>query len=303
MKKKHLALLAMMLFAMMTFGCGSGGGGGTSDTNAGMEDDGGTDGTDGISYSPAPICPVYASSLEAGVGDLTPDCAVKSPSGRFEFVFQSDGNLVLYDKTTPDGTTRTAKWASNTNNKGVGWCTFQSDGNLVIYMPNGEELWNTHTGNHRSAYIIVQNDGNVVIYDRDNTVLWATNTNTMAKRGPKMAAGDKLYPGETIWSPDGTLNLCYQPDGNLVLSKLPYDVWYASGTAGQTANYCIMQSDGNFVCYRPGNTFVYETMSWTDGHPGSYMLMVNDVGAVVYGPNNVALACVGGAGGGGCNLF
>ena len=83
---------------------------------------------------------------------LTPGKAIASANGRFELVYQGDGNLVLYNEGLH------ASWASNTWNK----CTdtryyskelgLQQDGNFVVYChENGAgaghytPLWSTNT--------------------------------------------------------------------------------------------------------------------------------------------------------------
>jgi hypothetical protein len=61
---------------------------------------------------------------------LGPDQSLRSPDGRYRFVYQGDGNLVLYRS---DGG---YLWDSATNGKPVGRCIMQGDGNLVIHGPN-----------------------------------------------------------------------------------------------------------------------------------------------------------------------
>jgi hypothetical protein len=93
-----------------------------------------------------------------------------SQSGRYQFILQQDGNLVLYDL----GESHKAIWASNTNGKAVSKAIMQSDGNFVIYgFPNA--IWATNTNGKPNSYIIVQNDGNTVIYE-PSVPVWASNT-------------------------------------------------------------------------------------------------------------------------------
>ena len=65
----------------------------------------------------------------------------QSASGRYRFIYQGDGNLVLYDGGTP-------LWASNTDGKPVGVCIMQDDGNLVIYARGGQPIWASDTWQH-----------------------------------------------------------------------------------------------------------------------------------------------------------
>ena len=60
--------------------------------------------------------------------------AIVSANGRYTFVFQSDGNLVLY-KSYPNHP-RKALWASGTAGRTVDVCIMQGDGNLVLYDPD-----------------------------------------------------------------------------------------------------------------------------------------------------------------------
>ena len=100
---------------------------------------------------------------------LNPDQAITSANGRYRFIYQSDGNLVLYDGGTP-------LWASGTNGKPVGVCIMQGDGNLVIYGRAQQYVWDTATNGNPGSRLVVQDDGNVVIYRPDGSAAWATNT-------------------------------------------------------------------------------------------------------------------------------
>lgn len=100
---------------------------------------------------------------------LDPDDAIVSANGRYRFVYQSDGNLVLYDGNR-------ALWATGTNGRPVGVCIMQGDGNLVIYGRGASVQWASNTDQHPGSELDVQDDGNVVIYAPDRSVLWASNT-------------------------------------------------------------------------------------------------------------------------------
>lgn len=96
--------------------------------------------------------------------------ALRSADGRYRFVMQRDGNLVLY------GPSGRALWASNTRGRGSHHVRMQRDGNLVIYDAADRPLWQSDTDGHPNAYLVVQNDGNVVIYAGARPI-WATGTN------------------------------------------------------------------------------------------------------------------------------
>ncbi|NHZ89539.1 FAD-binding protein, partial [Massilia sp. CCM 8733] len=97
-----------------------------------------------------------------------------SSNGRYTFVYQGDGNLVLY-KFRPDGS-RNWLWDSQTNRKPVGRCIMQGDGNLVIYGPTGNYVWDSGTGGKNDSWLVIQDDGNAVIYLPNGAPVWATNT-------------------------------------------------------------------------------------------------------------------------------
>jgi hypothetical protein len=102
---------------------------------------------------------------------LNPDDSITSADGQFFFVYQTDGNLVLYSNRTGG-----PLWASNTAGQPVGICIMQTDGNLVIYDPDAVPLWASNTAGNPGSRLVVQGDGNVVIYLPNNSPAWATNT-------------------------------------------------------------------------------------------------------------------------------
>lgn len=131
-----------------------------------------------VGANAAPADVVTTSTSEATVVAMTDYCYyadgqsfnVTSPDGRTRFVFQSDGNLVVY----VDGAW---KWASWTQGRGA-WFCIQGDGNLVVYSASWEPLWNSGTNGHPGSWLVIQNDGNVVLYkDASFTGYWWT-TNT-----------------------------------------------------------------------------------------------------------------------------
>lgn len=100
---------------------------------------------------------------------LNPGQGITSPNGRYNFIYQTDGNLVLYGSNG-------ALWASGTYGRGVGKAVMQGDGNLVVYNGSNQPLWASGTFGNPGATLAVQDDGNVVIYRADHAAIWATNT-------------------------------------------------------------------------------------------------------------------------------
>ena len=100
---------------------------------------------------------------------LDPGGTITSTNGQYSFVYQGDGNLVLYEGGNP-------LWASNTWGQPVGVCIMQGDGNLVIYARGGVPIWSSNTWGNPGSHLVLQDDRNVVIYRPDGTPIWATDT-------------------------------------------------------------------------------------------------------------------------------
>ena len=104
--------------------------------------------------------------------DITflPDESLVSADGRFYLLYQTDGNLVLYE------TGAGPIWASGTAGSTAGRAVMQHDGNLVVYDAASRIVFATNTSSHPGARLVMQNDGNLVIYDSNGTAIWATQT-------------------------------------------------------------------------------------------------------------------------------
>ena len=229
-----------------------------------------------------PTAPTQPDRLLAGQG-LIPGQSLHSADGRFIFVLQGDGNLVLY---APGGT---ALWASNTNGHPDTANVFmQFDGNLVVYGLHNNARWATGTVGRPGAWLLVQNDGNVVVYGSDNRALWATNTVVPAQPA-KPSQQDRLLPGQgltagmSLLSNNKRFKLILQGDGNLVLYSYGNAIW-ATGTDGRHTWQAVMQGDGNFVLYDVHLHPVWASNS--AGHPGAFLVMQDDTNLVVYAPGN-----------------
>jgi hypothetical protein len=209
---------------------------------------------------------------------LGPGHHITSTSGRYRFVYQGDGNLVLYDSGR-------STWASHTSGKPAGVCVMQADGNLVVYAPGPHALWASKTAGHRGSGLVLQDDGNTVICDADGHPLWATDTGVPTgpqATGSQMRPGETLAPGQQITSPSGRYRFVYQADGNLVLYDAAGATW-ASHTSGKPAGVCIMQADGNLVVYAPGPHALWA--SRTAGHRGSSLVLQDDGNTVIHAPD------------------
>lgn len=96
--------------------------------------------------------------------------SITTPNRRYVLTLQGDGNLVLYDNTTP-------LWNSMTigPNK-ASYLTMQADGNLVLYTMQGRAVWNAATFGHPGSTLNIQGDGNLVVYANGHIPIWQTRT-------------------------------------------------------------------------------------------------------------------------------
>lgn len=105
---------------------------------------------------------------------LNKNIYLMSNDGRFKFVYQGDGNLVLYRMR--DGQ---ALWNSHTQGHTTGVVQMQRNGDFVLRNSMREYLWTAQTTGHSNSTLVVQNDGNVVVYCPNHGAVWNTETNGM----------------------------------------------------------------------------------------------------------------------------
>jgi hypothetical protein len=99
-----------------------------------------------------------------------------SPNRVYAFVYQPDGNLVLY--SISDGSRGTPRWASDTQGKPPGVVRFQPDGKLVMLSSDGSQIWEATLKARPGPdpYLVLQDDGNLVGYSGNSEPYWATDT-------------------------------------------------------------------------------------------------------------------------------
>ena len=227
--------------------------------------------------APAPHSPTtYTHILEPGQR-LYPGDTLYSPNHSYRLIMQGDGNLVLYHGGS-------ALWSTKTNGHGGANAVMQGDGNFVVYQ-SGHALWNSNTDHHGGANLDMQDDGNLVIRQSGNAI-WATHTEQAPAPAPHspttdthiLDPGQRLYPGDTLYSPNHSYRLIMQGDGNLVLYHGGSALW-STRTNGHGGANAVMQGDGNFVVYQSGHAL---WNSNTDHHGGAILHMQNDGNLVIY---------------------
>ncbi len=106
-------------------------------------------------------------------------------------------------------------------------------------------------------------------------------TATAAEYTHDLEPGQRLYPGDILYSPSHAYRLVMQSDGNLVLYSGGIALW-SSGTAGDAGANAVMQGDGNLVVYQSGKAI------WSSGtadHAGALLDMQDDGNLVIYWSN------------------
>lgn len=197
---------------------------------------------------------------------LSQGTALKSPSGTYELIMQSDGNLVIYKSGGR------ATWATNTSSGRR--ATMQQDGNFVVYGSAGNAVWSSTTDSFPGADLVMQDDGNLVIY-RSGLALWSKD----GVLYDRLTSNQTLTASQSRLSPNHQYSLIMQGDGNLVLYRAGGVAVWASNTQG-SGNWAVMQGDGNLVVYTAGNRALWA--SGTAGKGGSYLRIQDDAKLVVY---------------------
>ena len=205
---------------------------------------------------------------------------LRSPNGRYQFIYQDDGNVALYDGSTPIWVAdHTAKFSSSLTRKV--WhddvktilCLYY---NLKLIDVEKRREWTTVAsdapGGIQAAadrtYMQLQDDGNLVIVDQ--LPRWsASGVPTLDAEQPAniIPAGTIINPGDTFYI--GKSRLVFQADGNLVFYAENDRLLWASYTQNKGATFAAMQTDGNFVIYNSAHQPIWYTN--TAGFPDAYV--------------------------------
>ena len=196
-------------------------------------------------------------------------------ASEYEFTFQEDGNLVLYDPSEQ------VLWSSNTAGQGAKLLAMQLDGELAIYKENGEKLWGSGTSGYRGTRLSIINTGDVRIIDDAGTTVWSTNTELRDSQGGfykdiKLHAwgddGIDFYPGD-IWVTNANYTYAFRTQGDLVIYDPSGKVIWQTPTANQGADRLSIQKDGNVVIYRD-STALWAT--GTENNLGAFLVLENE---------------------------
>jgi subtilisin family serine protease len=97
---------------------------------------------------------------------------------------------------------------------------------------------------------------------------------------------EKLTGGQNLYSNDGRYSAEMQSDGNFVIYKPGHIAVWSTQTNGNTGARIEMQIDGNLVVYNTSN--VAKWSSGTNGRTGAILRMQDDCNLVLYQPGFVA---------------
>jgi hypothetical protein len=233
-----------------------------------------------------------------GEPSLAPGACLISPNQQYELIMQTDGNLVLYYKTSAH-----ALWSSVTQNNPGAFFRLQTNGFMgVLNSSNSATLWapsEPWVGGPVNAVLVLQDDGNLVLYDTQTGephALWATNTtgynengvSTCDAQSPSAITGGapvSIGPGGCLISPNQQYELIMQTDGNLVLyyqtSATP--LW-STNTANNPGAYFSLPGSGAMAVYNTARFALWLPPAgepWVGDSPLDTRFVVQDDGNVV----------------------
>ena len=162
--------------------------------------------------------------------------SIRDPQQGLEFVFQTDGNLVLY--YTPS---MKALWASNTVGRGA-YFNFQTDGNAVVYDSTLHPVWSSGTSSATDGanrFLAFDWSGRLAVVHRDGEVLYRSSTTLPT--GTAALVGDESDPNNGSYA--------FQGDGNFVARDPSGRATWASWTQGHPGAFAVEQTDLNLVVY------------------------------------------------------
>lgn len=173
---------------------------------------------------------------------MKPGESIVSSNGIYIFVYQTDGNLVVYRKS---GTTNTAIWNSNTYGKPSNRLIMQGDGNLVLYDANNAAVWSSRTGKNTPTSgpfkLVIADAGYLQIVDTSyKNGASEGNPSWIAPVPTQIPQNTWLFPEMSLASPDGQSVFVVQRDCNLVLYRNGVALW-STGTARQQCTGLLFQ--------------------------------------------------------------
>lgn len=189
------------------------------------------------------ILPVCASASFSG-GGFTLHQGQSYSFGSNKLSMQTDGNVVVYNGSTP-------LWSTGTGGQSCtgGGClvAFQTDGNFVVY--NGSTaIWASNTSGPSGATLNFNASAPYL------TITAADGSNEWASTSAFLAGGFSLKQNDSFSF--GSYKATMQPSGNFVVTQAGVVQW-STASSSSCASGCAVkfQSDGNLVIYNGPTAF------------------------------------------------
>lgn len=222
-------------------------------------------------------CTKVSASLSSNQKLQSGEC-LRSPSKRYTFMMQSDGNAVVYDRVT-------GIWSTKTNGANR-FLFFQTNGDLVVYG-GSTPVWTSSTFNRGGTRLTMQDDGNLVINRANGSAVWSSKggmTPFCGFASSTLSAGQKLTANQFLASPNSRYCFLMQSDGNAVIYDVNRGIW-STGTNGAN-RFLFFQTNGDLVVYG-GSTPLWT--SATFNRSGTRLTLQDDGNLVIYRANNTGV--------------
>jgi len=243
-------------------------------------------------FTPQPR-PCMGSSLARGQSMSVGQCLM-SDSGQYVLKFQTA--TVNYPYFDSGGTAlqlidtfnrNKVVWTTNCGATNAS-LTMQSDGNLVETLYGDQHgsfvCWTSGTRDLGGSSISVSDNGELDMYLNGGPILWTSSAGILVDPPATLKAGEKLFPGEQLFSATNKYRLVLQKDGNLVeYDSHGINTW-SSRTNGSLVADLAMQGDGNLVLYDINGTSIWRTT--TQGMGATHLTIQDDGNIVLYTSSN-----------------
>ena len=245
-----------------------------------------------IAMGTMPLRVHAAGSALASGQSLNPGDSLTSPSGTYNLLYQSDGNLVVY---RADGT---PVWWTGTDGSTPGQVTVQTGGDVTVTDPGGDVLWSAGTDGNPGDSLVMQDSGALQVVGSDGSVLWDSGSGGGSLGdcggfggGSTLGSGQVLCTNNQVTSPSGTFFLIIRTTGTWFWYRNDgTPVWW-TGTDGTSAGRVSMEAGGQLAVVSSDGSTLWT--SGTDGNPGAVLNVNDDGSASVVGTDGTVLWTTG----------
>ena len=167
-----------------------------------------------------------------------------SPDNRFVFGLSDEGDVVIRNRLE---VLSNPIWFLGFHiENDDAFLVFQSDGNLVLYEEKGSSVWSSNTDGRGGDVLFLNNFGDVVIGSDKGKNLWSTSNN--AANGcsgfPYLLRESYLLPGQFVCSRDENTKFGLDYYGDLALWENGVKIWSAD-----TGEGVLMNSNDSYMIF------------------------------------------------------